>query len=227
LLHTTKIITSTKSQTSNTVFLTQHKECLNCFTWLTKKFWNIKIPCTWIVNSYIQCKNKLYYSQINWTDIFIAEQDICSFILDLFWDTLSFACGYFVCILHLHTAIEFVVSQSSFIYMSSMEAFYGKEWTDCMWTLRVGFHIHCKLMKLFIFEKELTKVSRRWPNLLFQNMIFLPLTLHQWKLFRTKSELVPCAHMRQDAICCQVNETAQHQQTEHICSEVQFLISPL
>ena len=115
---------------------------------------------------------------------------------------------------------------TSFAEMSSMEAFYGKERTDCKWTLGVGFHIHCKFIKLFIFKKELTQVSRRWPHLLFQKMIFLPLKL-QWKLLRANSELAPCAHLRQDTVSCQVNKTAQHQQKEHICSEVQFLISPL
>ena len=62
-----KIITSTKSQTSNTIFLKQHKECLNCYTWLIKKVWNIKILCTWIVNSYILCKNKLLFpDKLDW-----------------------------------------------------------------------------------------------------------------------------------------------------------------
>lgn len=125
-----KIITPTRSQISDTILPTQHKKCLNCYSWLLKNVWNIKTLCRWIINWYIQWKNKLDYSKINWTDIFIAVQDTCSFVLGLCWDKLCFACAYFVCTPHLQTATEFAASQSDFLHsdMLSMENFYGTQW---------------------------------------------------------------------------------------------------
>jgi len=81
-------------------------------------------------------------------------------------------------------------------------------------------------MKLFIFKRVNLGVQKVTKFAISQNDV-PSIDISSMEAFWANSELVPCAHLRQDAISCQVNKTAQHQQKEHICSEVQFLISPL
>jgi len=61
----------------------------------------------------VQKQTLLFPGKLDWYFYgWTGNLQLCTWI---FWDTLSFACDYCVHILHLHTAIEFAVSQSDFI----------------------------------------------------------------------------------------------------------------
>jgi hypothetical protein len=95
-----KNITSTKLQTSNTIFLTQDKECLNCYAWLIKK--SLKYQNIMYMNSKliytVQKQTLLFPDKLDWHFYsWTGNLQLCTWI---FWDTLSFACDYCVHILH-------------------------------------------------------------------------------------------------------------------------------